>query len=270
MEDHKMEVGISHLIAARKPLKEFFKESADAGYEVVELCIRREGELTIETSSESLKDIKKSASGLGLSIDSVTHSHCTGNLLASGDPQQRSIEETRKGLEIAAELGAYCTLHTLGGLNPDLYYDAAYENGIQSLKALAPFAEKLSVAIAVEFVWNGFLFSPLEMRNFLREVNSDAVGFYFDPGNMAVFQYPQHWVRIVGPYIKMVHMKDWKGNALNGGWPALLEGKVNFPVVMHELVKCGYNGPLISEVPAGDAPIDITAESIRKIIQMVK
>jgi len=131
-----MKVGISHLIAGKKPLREFFRESADAGYEVVELCIRREGELTIETDSESLKDIKRSASGLDLSIDSVTHSHCTGNLLASGDPQQRSIEETRKGLEIAAELGAYCTLHTLGGLNPDLYYDAAYENGIKSLIVL--------------------------------------------------------------------------------------------------------------------------------------
>lgn len=265
-----MKVGISHLIAGNKPLKDFFKESADAGYEVVELCIRREGELTIDTSMESLRDIKKSASDLGLSIDSVTHSHCTGNLLASGDTQQRSIEETKKGLEISAELGAYCTLHTLGGLSPDLYYDDAYENGVKSLKAIAPLAEKLNVALAVEFVWNGFLFSPLEMRNFLQEVNSDAVGFYFDPGNMAVFQYPQHWVRIVGPYIKMAHMKDWKGNALNGGWPALLEGNVDFQTVMHELFACGYNGPLISEVPANDAPIGVTAESIRKIIQMAK
>ena len=68
----------------------------------------------------------------------------------------------------------------------------------------------------------------------------------------------------------MVHMKDWKGNALNGGWPALLEGKVDFPKVMHELVACGYDGPLISEVSTNDAPIAVTAESIRKIIGMAK
>lgn len=265
-----MKVGISHLIEGGKPLEIFFKESANAGYEVVELCVRREGELTPKTSSETLKNIRKSASDNNLSIDSVCHSHCTGNLLASGDSQERGIEETKVGLQIAAELGAYCTLHTLGGLNPDLYYDVAYKNGVESLKALTPTAEKLKVAIAFEFVWNGFLFSPLEVRNFLKEVGSDFVGFYFDPGNMAVFQYPQHWVRILGPYIKMVHMKDWKGNALNGGWPALLEGNLNFSVIMKELAASGYNGPLISEVPASLAPISTTAESIRKIIKMAQ
>lgn len=265
-----MKVGISHLIAGGQPLEAFFKESADAGYEVVELCIRREGELTPQTGSEKLKNIRKSAADHGLSIDSVTHGHCTGNLLAEGESQKKAIEETKTGLHIAAELGAYCTLHTLGGLNPDLYYDVAYSNGVKSLKALAPVAEELNVAIAVEFVWNGFLFSPLEMRQFLKEVGSKAVGFYFDPGNMAVFQYPQHWARILGSFIKMVHMKDWKGRALNGNWPALLEGGVDFPAVMQELVNSGYNGPLISEVPSDLAPIDVTAESIRKIINMAK
>lgn len=267
-----MKVGISHLIAGGTPLDQFFKESAEAGYEVAELCVRRDGELTPDTPRDKIKAIKKSAKDCGLTIDSVCHSHCTGNLLASGDAQKIAIEETEIGLEIAAELGAYCTLHTLGGLNPDLYYEDAYKNGVDSLKAIAPTAEKLNVALAVEFVWNGFLFSPLEMRNFLNAVGSDAVGFYFDPGNMAVFQFPQHWVRALGKYgyIKMVHMKDWKGNALNGSWPALLEGNVNFPVVMRELASAGYNGPLISEVPDGDAPLKVTAESIRKIIKMAE
>jgi len=263
-----MKVGISHLIDGGKPLDIFFAEAADAGYESVELCVRREGEVTPHTSSEKLKAIRKSAINKGLTIDSVCHSHCTGNLLARGESQKKAIEETIAGLQISSELGAYCTLHTLGGLSPDLYYDEAYKNGIESLKTLAPVAEKLKVAIAVEFVWNGFLFSPIEMRQFLGEVGSDAVGFYFDPGNMAVFQYPQHWARILGHFIKMVHMKDWKGNALNGDWPDLLEGEVNFPVVMRELAASGYNGPLISEVPPGLAPISVTAESIRKIMKM--
>ena len=265
-----MQVGISHLIAGGKSLETFFQEAAGAGYEVVELCIRREGELTPQTSGERLKDIRKSAADHGLSIASVTHGHLTGNLLADGKSQQTAIEETKIGLQIADELGAYCTLHTLGGLSPELYYDVAYSNGVESLKALAPFAEKLNVAIAFEFVWNGFLFSPLETRHFLTEVGSDAVGFYFDPGNMAVFQYPQHWARIVGPFIKMVHMKDWQGRALNGGWTPLLEGGIDFPAVMHELVASGYNGPLISEVSPSLAPIDATAEAIRKIIKMAE
>ena len=66
------------------------------------------------------------------------------------------------------------------------------------LRKLAPVAAKLKVALAFEFVWNGFLFSPMEAARFLDEVGSDYVGFYFDPGNMAVFQFPHHWVRILG------------------------------------------------------------------------
>lgn len=80
-----------------------------------------------------------------------------------------------------------------------------------------------------------FLFSPLEMRRLLDDVGSPAIGFYFDPGNMAVFQYPHHWVKILEKHIKMVHMKDWKGNALNGRWPALLQGNIEFDRVMEQL-----------------------------------
>ncbi|MEZ4621441.1 MAG: TIM barrel protein [Caldilineaceae bacterium] len=131
--------------------------------------------------------------------------------------QRRSPEDehqrNKAGLQIAAGLGIGCTLHTLGRLRPDLYYDDAYRNGVRSLQAIAETAEALGVALAVEFVWNGFLFSPLEMRHFLDEVGSPQIGFYFDPGNMAVFQYPHHWVCIVGDHIKMVHLKDWQGRA---------------------------------------------------------
>jgi hexulose-6-phosphate isomerase len=120
----------------------------------------------------------------------------------------------------------------------------------------------------VEFVWNGFLFSPLEMKHFLDEVGSDYIGFYFDPGNMAVFQYPHQWVRIVGQHIKMVHLKDWKGRALNGGWTALLEGEVDYAAMNWELRSIGYDGPMISEVPPSIASFQDTATAIRKIIQM--
>jgi len=133
------------------------------------------------------------------------------------------------------------------------------------LKAIAPHAERLGVTLAVEFVWNGFLFSPVEMKNLLDEVGSDRIGFYFDPGNMAVFQYPHHWVRAVGAHIKMVHMKDWRGNALNGGWTPLLEGEVDFAAIMRELRAAGYDGPLISEVEPSMASLDDTAKAIARI-----
>jgi len=265
-----MKVGISQLILPDASMEEFFAKAAAAGYEVVELCMKRTGELTPETDAAGLKRIVELSRARNLPIVSMTHSHCTGNLLDSGEPQRKSIEETKTGLRAAAALGARCTLHTLGRIGPDLYYDSAYRNGVASLREIARTAETLDVRLAVEFVWNGFLFSPLEMDRFLEECGSRCVGFYFDPGNMAVFNFPHHWARILGRRIMMTHMKDWTGGPLKGGWPALLKGsgRVDFPAILRELRAAGYDGPLISEVSPGDASLEETAQVIRKIIAL--
>jgi len=263
-----MQVGISQLIAGDLSLVAFLQQAAQAGYEVAEVCMRRQGDLTPDSTPEQLAQIVEAAAANDVALVSMTHSHCTGNLLDSGAAQQTSIRETELGLRAAAAMGIGCTLHTLGSLRSDLYYDDAYRNGIRSLQQIAETAEQLRVKLAIEFVWNGFLFSPLEMKHFLDEVGSPYIGFYFDPGNMAVFQYPHHWVRIVGDHIKMVHLKDWRGRALNGSWPALLAGEVDYGSMNRELRAIGYDGPMISEVPPTVASFATTAAAIRQIIGM--
>ena len=264
-----MKIGISQLIAPPDwTIDEFFRQSAAAGYEVVELSLRPRGPIHPEVRDAELRRIADLSESQELPIVSLTINHLTGNLLDSGDAQRLGIEQTVFGLQVAAKLGARHALHTLGRLRADLYYDDAYRNAVSALRELAPTCRDLQVRLAIEFVWNGFLFSPLEMRRFLDEVDSDDVGFYFDPGNMAVFQHPHHWVRIVGPRTFLVHLKDWKGNALSGGWPPLTEGDVDFAAINRELRALGYDGPLVSEVPLSVAPLDATARAIRRIISM--
>lgn len=263
-----MQIGLSQIVMGNMSLSELFAQAKAAGYEALELVLKNEGELTPKTTAADLNHIAKRAADDGLSLIALVHGHVTGNLLGVGAARELAVEQTADGLRVAKALGIDCTLHTLGRLSPDVYYDEAYASGVRSLRELAPTAEKLGVAVAVEFVWNGFAFSPLEMRRFLDEVNSPQVGFYFDPGNMAVFQFPQHWARITGPHIKMVHLKDWTGNALNGSWPPLLQGKVDFAAINRELRAVGYDGPMISEVPTGTASLKATADAIRRIIAM--
>lgn len=261
-----MKVGISQLILPDLPLEDFFAACAAAGYEGVELCLGGESPLQLSNTEEEIPRIRALSQQYGLPVVSLVHCQCSASLLAGGEEQKRNIEQTCAGLETARKLGVETTLYTLGQLSPDLYYDEAYENAVKGLQMLGRAAESIGVSLAVEFVWNGFLFSPLEMKRLLEEVGSRAIGFYFDPGNMAVFQYPHHWVRILGPYIKMVHMKDWKGNATDGCWPALLEGNIDFARVMEELRAVEYDGYLISEVDSSVCSIDDTAQRIRKIL----
>jgi hexulose-6-phosphate isomerase len=263
-----MQVGVSQLVVPGVPVLDFAQQAATAGYEVVELAMRAESDVSLQTPIDELRQKAEQIRALGLEPVSLTHTQCTGNLLDSGQARQTSIDETILGLQAAKAMGIACTLHTLGRPNADLYYDKAYENGVDSLKEIAKTAESLGITLAVEQIWNGFLFSPLEMRRFLDEVGSDRIGFYFDPGNMAVFQFPHHWVKITGPHLKMMHLKDWKGSALKGGWTPLLEGTVDYAAMNRELRAIGYDGPMISEVELSDASLADTAVAIRKIIEM--
>lgn len=267
-----MEIGITQCAMWNSTPEAFLAAAAEAGYEAVELMIRPADasgdDLTTASPPERIAAVKRRAGELGLRLFSVAMLHLTQTPLDRGEARAKAVEEIHAGLRLARDLGAGAALLTLGRLRPDLFYEEAYANGVASLRESAEHAEALGVDLAVEFVWNGFLFSPLEMKRFLDEVGSPRVGFYFDPGNMAVFHFPQHWVRALGRRTKLVHLKDWKGGPLDGKWTGLLEGQVDFPAVMRELRAIGYDGPLTSEVEPSLAPLAASAAAARKIREM--
>ena len=264
-----MKIAVSQLVGGGVPMREFADKAKAAGYDGVELLLHADNkELNYDTSAEDVERVRGIFAERGLEIFSVAASGKSGNMLDGGEPARDAIAQAEFGLETTARLGAKVMLHTLGRLSPELYYEDAFNNAVDNLKIVAKKAEAVGVTFAIEFVWNGFLFSPLEMRALLEKVGSERVGFYFDPGNMAVFQFPQHWVRALGRRTKHVHLKDWTGGALSGKWTPLLEGKVDFPTVMRELRAAGYGGPLVSEVPESLAPWEETAKAMRRIAEM--
>ena len=89
-------------------------------------------------------------------------------------------------------------------------YDLAYDRLRSSLQTLGAAAEELAVTILIENIWNMFLLSPLEMRRLIDEVASPHVGVLFDTGNVVQFGFPEQWIRILGPRIKEVHLKDFR------------------------------------------------------------
>jgi len=267
-----MKVGLSGIITPREwSFQELVEQAAATGYECIEVVPREGSELTLDTPEAKLEALAKVAADGDIEISSLCGSGGKPANLMTDDEAERhaGIETAKAMLRTARVLGADTILHTLAGRpTPQLYYHVAYANALRSLQELAPLAEQIGVSIAVEYVWNGFLTSPLEMAQFLDQVGSPAVGFYFDPGNMRIFHHSEHWARLCGRFIKKVHAKDfsWEGHVVQ--WPPLLRGQVNFPAVMTELRLAGYDDALISEVPPSVAPLDETAKAIRQIIAM--
>jgi len=267
-----MKVGLSGIITPNEwSFAELVRNAKAAGYECIEVKPLDGSDLSLDTPEATLKDMAKLAADEGIEISSS----CGGggkpsNLMTDDEDERRAgVETARQMLRVAKTLGADTILHTLGGRpSPELYYHVAYANALRSLQDLAPAAEDIGVNIGFEYVWNGFLTSPLEVAQFLAQVASPRIGFYFDPGNMRIFHHSEHWARICGPFIKKMHAKDfsWENRVVQ--WLPLLEGTVNYPAVMKEVRAAGYDDALISEVPASIAPYEVTAEAIRKIIAM--
>ncbi len=68
---------------------------------------------------------------------------------------------------------------------------------------------------------------------------------HFDTGNIMLFQFPEHWIPLLGKRIKNMHFKEFtkKGtdHSLESFRP-LLDGTTNWPAVMEALEAIGYRG----------------------------
>ncbi len=264
-----MKVGISCIITpAEWTFAELLDNCHSMDYEAVELIIRPEGELTLATEPARLAEMVEQAQGAGIQLASVVLGCRPSVDIMTNDEDLRntSVDNIERGLQVARALGVDTMLITLGSLGPDCHYDEAYYNALTTLRRLAPVVEEIGVNLAIEYVWNWFLTSPLEYRRFLDDVDCSLIGFYFDTGNMVIQGYPEQWVKILGRHIKKVHFKDFRRSDYS--WQPLMAGDVDFPAVMAQLRKIGYDDALLSEVDAGTAAFEDTAEAIRRIMEM--
>lgn len=276
-----MKKGISRwAFPASMKLEECMGQAREAGFEGIEVAIAEKGEISLESTKDDMEKVVALSRRIGIELTSLATGLFWDYSLTS---EKREVREKAKGivikmLELASSLGVDTILIVPGAVDvffkPEgekVSYEIAYKRAQEALKELAETAERYKVNIGVENVWNKFLLSPLEMRNFLDEIGSDYVGAYFDVGNVLVSGYPEQWIRILGERIKKVHFKDFKtdiGNA--SGFVDLLAGDVNWPEVMKAFEDIGYNGYAIAELfPYGHHPqalIDNTSRSMDLIL----
>lgn len=264
-----MKIGVTGLIT---PETWSFDETLDrikeAGYTAFELALRDTGFFSLNTDDGDLRTLTSRAKDAGIDLVSIcpaVKSRPKNLMIADDGLRNEAIATFHEYIRIADVCGIDTILVVLGSLTPDLFYDQAYENALKSIRSLAQVAEDAGVKLAIEYVWNKFLLSPVEFARFCDDVGSPSVGFYFDPGNMAIFSYPEHWIRICSKHVMAVHMKDFKRDGFQ--WTPLLEGDVDFKAVMTELAAIGFDGPLVSEVGLDVASLEKTAKDIERIIE---
>ncbi len=265
-------------LEASLPVAEAMAQAKALGFDAIELCVAGSGALTHEATQAQCEQIVGQAEELGLEIASVASGESWGCSPSDDDPAVRAriVEFTRKALQVARWLGTDAYLYVPGAVDvffleksPVVPYDVCYERAEAAIREILPTAERLGVTLGIENVWNKFLLSPLEMRDFIDGFGSERVGSYFDVGNVLLTGYPEHWIDILGERIVRVHVKDFKRSLGTAeGFVDLLEGDVDFEAVKAALARIGYDGYVTAEmIPYQPGRPEKTAEAMKKLFK---
>jgi len=172
-----------------------------------------------------------------------------------------------KALETAIKdckaLGGTTVLVVPAVVNREVSYADAYARSQEEIRKVLPIAAENNITLAFENVWNNFLLSPLEAARYVDEFESETGGvkWYFDVGNIVRYGWPAQWIRILGPRIAKLDIKEysrrkaneegvWKGFEVEIGDPPPEEG-CDWPSVRQALREIGYTGWATAEVGGG-------------------
>ena len=230
-------------------LRECLELAKDARFDGVELNFALEGEFSAESSAAEIEAIRVMADKIGIAISGVCSFLFWPYSLTSNDSERR-----KKGLELAGKMIEAARILRIENLLvvPGAVYapwvpdfdpvpnDLCEQRAKDAVRQLLPQAEKAGVYINIENIFmNGFLFSPQEMVSFVDSFQSKHVQIHFDTGNIMHYQFPEHWVPILGQRIKNIHFKEWDKRTQEFNlhtFRTLLDGTTNWPAVIEALV----------------------------------
>jgi L-ribulose-5-phosphate 3-epimerase len=239
-------------------LSDKFHLARDAGFDGFEIDLTVDGPLGLDSSPQEIAGVRALAEESGLELSALATGLYWGTNPASADPNLRYHAEAilKTQVEVAQALGLDAILVIPATVGADFIpncevvcYDVAWQRATEFIRTALPSAEKAGVRICIENVWNKFLLSPLEMREFIAQFQSESVGAYFDVANTLAFGYPEHWIEILGRHILRVHLKDYR-RAVGSvdGFVEIFSGDVNWSAVIDALHKIGYDGWLTAEL----------------------
>jgi Sugar phosphate isomerases/epimerases len=122
--------------------------------------------------------------------------------------------------------------------------------GIKCLKEVVPEAKKRGVVMGIE---NGHTISIDEVKTMIEGIGDDTIGSVPDTLNSAsMLEKPEAVLRLLAPYAKQVHYKDFVMNITKHGTliegVAMGDGIVDFPKMTEILKETGYQGNIFLEL----------------------
>jgi len=263
--------GISYLsfengLANTQSIESALAQTKTYGFDALELAISTEGVLKTSTTKAECKIIRQKIDDSGIFVDSLASGMSWGISPTSEDEATRnkSISLHKDALQVASNLGCKALLFVPGVVKSPISseivrYDKALDRIRDAINQLLPIADDLDVDLCMENVWNGFFYSPIELRDFVDSFESNKLGVYLDVGNLIGYQqYPPHWIELLNSRIKRVQIKDFQENFDWTGSFSFCDigaGDVPWKETIEALKSINYQSTIIAEMLPWDKTI---------------
>lgn len=239
----------------RMSMRECLQLAKDAGFDGIELNYDLENDLSPKASNRQLAEIRRLADKIGVEISGLCSFLFWPYPLTSNDPQKRSqgMELANMIAEAAHQMGVENVLVVPGAVHipwrddhEPVPNDVCDRRAKEAVGQLARQADKRKVYLNIENIFfNGYLMTPMEMNAFVDSFQHERVRVHFDTGNISMFQYPEHWIPVMGNRIQNIHFKEYTKKGTDYSletFRPLLDGTTNWPAVMDALDQAGYRG----------------------------
>ena len=229
-------------------LTDKFKAAKDAGFDGIEL----------NAPGVNVDETKKAIDGSGLPVDGTVNS--THWKVRHTDPdanvRAKALDSLKEALRLTHAVGGNTALLVVGH-GKDGPEDEIWKRSIDNIAQAIPLAAELGVYIAIENVWNHFLYdhegdhqqTADKFVKYVDELNSPWVGLQFDIGNHWKYGSMGDWIRQLGRRIVKLDLKGF--SRAQGKFTKITEGDLDWADVRKALLEIGYTGWAAAEVGGG-------------------
>ncbi len=207
-----------------------------------------------------VEEANKAIAETGLPVDgTVNSSHWQ---VRHTDPdaavRAKALESLKTALRMTKAVGGNTALLVIGH-GKDGEPAEIWKRAIDNISQALPLAAELEVHIAIENVWNHFLYdhngdhtqSAEQFVKFVDELNSPWVGMQFDIGNHWKYGSMGDWIRQLDQRIVKLDLKGF--SRAKDSFTKIGAGDLDWADVRKALLEINYTGWAAAEVGGGDA-----------------
>ena len=180
----------------------------------------------------------------------------------------RALADLQTAIRHTHMIGGHTVL-LVAGKGEDGPEEQIWPRSIENIRQCVPLAAELGVVIAIENVWNQFLYQhdgPSDQTadkyaRYIDEFSSPWVAMQFDIGNHWKYGHPGDWIRTLGRRVVKLDIKGF--SRAKNNWADITHDDIPWADVRLALDQIGFEGWVAAEVGGGN--VERLAEVARQI-----